>query len=220
MLTKRLKFSDTAFLAVYQPLMEAPDPTPLLQCCVDQFTHSASVVLENQRLRSELDRAAGMNSQLSALQEQNSAIKSRLEELELQQNPASLLNSSSSTVGYQSQPPEMLEKRYYEEREQDLLHQLSRANAQLRSQQTNFEHTINQLRNELQKASAGDASTAAAGSTGSHAAFDIVQLEREISELRSQCSTLERENKHLKLGSSIKRNSLIGDDEGTAENNT
>jgi DNA repair exonuclease SbcCD ATPase subunit len=188
--------------------MEAPDPTPLLQCCVDQFTNSAAVVLENQHLRSELDRSTNLLSQLNTIQEQNAAIKARLAELEKEN--ASLLNSGGGLQ--RSQPPEVLEKRYYEEREQDLLHQLSRANAQLRSQQTAHETALNQLRMEMQRVS--ETAPTSGGAINSGRALDIVQLEREISELRTQCATLERDNKQLKLGS-IKRHLANLDDEGT-----
>jgi homeobox protein cut-like len=75
-LSKRSKFSETAFNVVYKALYDAPDPALLLDGMLEQVTSSSSSQLEIQRLRNELRQ---YETEFQQLKNQDITIR-RLEE--------------------------------------------------------------------------------------------------------------------------------------------
>ncbi|KAI6045966.1 CASP C terminal-domain-containing protein [Pisolithus marmoratus] len=132
-LTRRSKVAESAFLNIYKVLAEAPDPYPLLETVVDQAiasTENASLNAEVASLKSELSR---LRSESSDLRRENSTLESTKRKLEvLETKMDDLINEKVSQKENELNATYDERMRNYEEREQDLVRQVSLHKTQLR----------------------------------------------------------------------------------------
>ncbi|THH03436.1 hypothetical protein EW145_g6255 [Phellinidium pouzarii] len=139
-LTKRSKTSENAFLSLYKRLAEAPDPFPLLDAAVEQ-TIKAS-------------QASQLEIELAKLRDENAALNRRLSDLPNLE--ATKRKAESRTQHLEDRMEDMLAERIsqkenelhatydeklrnYEDREKDLVRQLSLTQSQLRDLRTSNE---------------------------------------------------------------------------------
>lgn len=132
-LTRRSKVAESAFLNIYKVLAEAPDPYPLLENVVEQAiasTENASLSAEVASLKSELSRLRSENGDIRRENSTLEATKRKLEVLETKTddliNEKILQKENELNATYDER------MRNYEEREQDLVRQVSLYKTQLR----------------------------------------------------------------------------------------
>eukprot|EP00850_Spirogloea_muscicola_P010406 SM000061S19233 [mRNA] locus=s61:261247:266684:- [translate_table: standard] len=86
-LTKRAKFSENAFLNVYQKLYEAPDPVPALASATEASSRVGELEQDNRRMKQELEEfraeSAHLRNQQATvrrLEERNRLLEQQMEE--------------------------------------------------------------------------------------------------------------------------------------------
>ncbi|PAV18777.1 golgi membrane [Pyrrhoderma noxium] len=139
-LTKRSKTSENAFLSLYKKLAEAPDPYPLLDVAVEQTIKASQTSL--------------LESQLEKLKEENSALNQKLQELssvdaskkkletkvqQLESRMEDMITEKVSQKENEMHATYDEKLRNYEDREKDLIRQLSLSQTQLRDLRTSNE---------------------------------------------------------------------------------
>ncbi|KAI6157475.1 CASP C terminal-domain-containing protein [Pisolithus tinctorius] len=132
-LTRRSKVAESAFLNVYKVLAEAPDPYPLLEAAVEQAiasTENASLSAEVASLKSELSRLRSENGDLRRESSTLEATKRKLEVFETKMDDLIAEKVSQKENELNATYDERM--RNYEEREQDLVRQVSLYKTQLR----------------------------------------------------------------------------------------
>ncbi|KAI6098987.1 CASP C terminal-domain-containing protein [Pisolithus croceorrhizus] len=132
-LTRRSKVAESAFLNIYKVLAEAPDPYPLLETAVEQAmasTENASLSAEVASLKSELSRLRSENGDLRRENSTLETTKRKLEVLETKMDD--LINEKVSQKENELNATYDERMRNYEEREQDLVRQVSLYKTQLR----------------------------------------------------------------------------------------
>ncbi|KAK6921140.1 CASP, C-terminal [Dillenia turbinata] len=83
-LTKRAKFSENAFLTIYQKLYEAPDPYPALASIADQDLKISELESENRKMKVELEEFRAEAAHLKNQQATIRRLEERNRQLELQ----------------------------------------------------------------------------------------------------------------------------------------
>lgn len=185
-LSKKLKFCENSFLGVYHLLVEAPDPAPLLQSCLECYDQVKILVKErseNQRLRAALELSGHEVDQLRKdietekllRRSQVTSLESQLQKLQqTQQSQSEYVNESTAFLALESKCKQL------QEREQDLTWQLQRSQQEVR-----LLNTSNQ----------GDQTTRAETSmTSGHSSAEWEMLEQETRRLSDRCVTMESEN--------------------------
>ncbi|KIM69039.1 hypothetical protein SCLCIDRAFT_1208454, partial [Scleroderma citrinum Foug A] len=132
-LTKRSKVAESAFLNVYKVLAEAPDPYPLLEATVEQAIASAentSLNVEVATLKADVSRLRSENADLRRDNNTLETAKRRVEVLEAKMDDLILEKVSQKENEINATYDERM--RNYEEREQDLVRQVSLYKTQLR----------------------------------------------------------------------------------------
>ncbi|KLO05744.1 hypothetical protein SCHPADRAFT_1002727 [Schizopora paradoxa] len=151
-LTKRSKTSDNAFLSLYKKLAEAPDPYPLLEATVEHTIKAsktsqleeevAKLREENANLNRKLDGLSNLESAKKKADAQIQQLEERMDE-KISERVAQKENELSATYD------EKL--RNYEDREKDLVRQLSLAQKQLRDMKTSNETNQARLMDQSQR---------------------------------------------------------------------
>ncbi|KAF8628917.1 hypothetical protein AX15_003695 [Amanita polypyramis BW_CC] len=144
-LTKRSKTSENAFLNVYKVLAEAPDPYPLLEAAVDQTIKVAEATeheVELQRLREESMELRKRINDVTSVESAKRKLEVKMEDM-IQDKVLQRENELKATYD------ERL--RNYEEREQDLQHQIELTRNQLRDLRTSNESNQAKLLDQSQR---------------------------------------------------------------------
>ncbi|KAL5485305.1 hypothetical protein ACEPAI_7947 [Sanghuangporus weigelae] len=132
-LTKRSKISENAFLSLYKKLAEAPDPYPLLDAAVEQTikaSQASQLEAEVARLKEE---NAALNRKLSDLSNIESAKKKvETKAQQLEDRMEEMISEKVSQKENELHATYDEKLRNYEDRENDLVRQLSVAQSQLR----------------------------------------------------------------------------------------
>jgi homeobox protein cut-like len=181
-LTSRSKAAEAAFLGIYKALYEVPDPLPDLNAAV---ADRAEVARLNEKLRADrkdnialTERAAAatkLESRIAELETANTALAARVAE----EAKAQVELKQQQWAAAQVKAIEA-----YELREQELLHQLSVANAALHAQQASAD-TLKQQHNDtlaqidqLKNARAAGAEMVA--EDGERARAEVADLRRQV----------------------------------------
>lgn len=185
-LTKRGKFAETSFMNVYQALVEAPDPTPLLEASID----SVSAASEVSRL---VDENAALVNKLAKYADYEN-IKRKLMQVEMKAIETSAAKVNAKEVEMKAIIDE--KERHWAMKEAELNKQVQDARSQVKDLTANNE--VMQARLSAQSGdqlaeSIGDASAA-------QAAGRIAELELVASDLeRANRRTLEVEKRNVEL---------------------
>ncbi|KAI9496836.1 Golgi vesicle transport-related protein [Zychaea mexicana] len=188
-ITRRTKYSESSFLALYKVLADAPDPAPLFEAAVDQSVNNVELETaksENAKLRSELEEAQRQAQHVQSLEKANQELQQKLSKLE------SL--ADEKRVEELGQREEQMKQQYnekirsYKEREHDLQRQLNQALDQLTQLRHTHDDTQAQLLNHNQKY---DEEV-----VGKLAELDIVMMDLERA--NAKIVELERKNDDLR----------------------
>ncbi|GBG59515.1 hypothetical protein CBR_g38539 [Chara braunii] len=185
-LTKRAKFSENAFLTLYQKLYEAPDPVPALAPAAEASARVMELEQENRKFRQELEEfraeAANLRNQqvtVRRLEERNRQLEQRMEEkvkemVELKQRAMSEENQKSLET--------------LKEREELLHEQLRAAKESVHTMRRLHEYGQRQL---FQLRAKSDEDREAKQS-------ELNLLTEEVDRAQSRLTSLEREKEALK----------------------
>ncbi|KAI8391252.1 CASP C terminal-domain-containing protein [Radiomyces spectabilis] len=188
-ITRRTKFAENAFLALYKLLADAPDPAPLFEAAVDQsakLVDSQATQKENETLRSQLEEAEKRLAQLQHVEETNKDLQQKITQMEEKMK-------DKKTEDVQQKEQEMKQQfndkiTSYKEREHHLQRQLNQALDQLTQLRHTHDDTQAQLINHNQKY---DEEV-----VGKLAELDIVMMDLERA--NAKIMGLERKNDDLK----------------------
>ncbi|KAI5123047.1 hypothetical protein M0805_000482 [Coniferiporia weirii] len=132
-LTKRSKISENAFLSLYKKLAEAPDPFPHLEAAVEQTikaSQASQLERELSKLREENATLGRKLSDLSSVEAARKKAESKAQRLEDRMEEMLAERVSQKENELHATYDEKL--RNYEDREKDLVRQLSLTQVQLR----------------------------------------------------------------------------------------
>jgi homeobox protein cut-like len=202
-LTKRAKYSDSSFLALYKSLYEAPDPVAAISASIQQNNAGGGEVsalkLENQKLKQEVKES---DAELGSLKNQDIKIRQLEDQIE------NMGDKLDDDVDQKAEERTLELKREFEdqhaqtaEREQELLVQLSQAQESLlQAQQTNdlAQSELFELRQKMEQQQAAQESTMDLEDEDD---MRLNTLERENRELQVRVSTLTEERGRLKAAS-------------------
>ncbi|KAK6925232.1 CASP, C-terminal [Dillenia turbinata] len=195
-LTKRAKFSENAFLTIYQKLYEAPDPYPALASIADQDLKISELESENRKMKVELEE---FRAEAAHLKNQQATIR-RLEErnrqleLQMEEKVKEIVEIKQRSLAEENQKTLEVLK----EREQSLQDQLRQAKESVSTMQKLHELAQSQLF-ELRAQSEEDraakqSEVALLMDEVERAQTRLFSLEREKGLLRSQLQAANEEN--------------------------
>ncbi|KAI5082808.1 hypothetical protein GOP47_0002551 [Adiantum capillus-veneris] len=187
-LTKRAKFGENAFLAIYQKLYEAPDPAPALASAMELSSKVAELESENRKMKHELEEyrteAAHLRNQqatIRRLEERNRQLEQQMEE-----KVKEIVEMKQRTLAEENQ--KMLE--VLKEREQSLQDQLRAAKETVQNMQRLHEYGQSQLfefrAQSDEERAAKQAELNLLTDEVERAQTRLLSLEREKEQLRSQ----------------------------------
>ncbi|KAF9930662.1 hypothetical protein FBU30_000202 [Linnemannia zychae] len=133
-ITKREKATAQAFLAVYNALGQAPDPSKLLQVAADQTTkleEISALQAENTRLKEENASLHKQTANLRSLSSNTTKLQQRLTRLETKQEETIQEKVREKEQAFREEWEEKI--RTAKEREHDLQRQLNQAKDQLKT---------------------------------------------------------------------------------------
>ncbi|KAI9274670.1 Golgi vesicle transport-related protein [Phascolomyces articulosus] len=151
-ITRRTKYAESSFLALYKVLADAPDPAPLFEAAIDQSVNHVefeTIKNENIKLRAELEETVRKANHAQSLEKTNQELEQKLTKLES--------SADEKRVEELAQREEQMKQQYnekirsYKEREHDLQRQLNQALDQLTQLRHTHDDTQAQLLNHNQK---------------------------------------------------------------------
>ncbi|MCO5551843.1 hypothetical protein L7F22_005347 [Adiantum nelumboides] len=187
-LTKRAKYGENAFLAIYQKLYEAPDPVPALASATDLSSKVTELESDNRKMKHELEEyrteAAHLRNQQATvrrLEERNRQLEQQMEE-----KIKEIVEMKQRTLAEENQ--KMLE--VLKDREQSLQDQLRVAKETVQNMQRLHDYGQSQLfefraQSEEERA-AKQAELNLLTDEVERAQTRLLSLEREKEQLRSQ----------------------------------
>ncbi|KAL5528564.1 hypothetical protein ACEPAF_7700 [Sanghuangporus sanghuang] len=132
-LTKRSKISENAFLSLYKKLAEAPDPYPLLDAAVEQTIKASQASQLEAEVAKLKEENAALNRKLSDLSNIESAKKKvEMKAQQLEDRMEEMISEKVLQKENELHATYDEKLRNYEDREKDLVRQLSVAQSQLR----------------------------------------------------------------------------------------
>ncbi|KAL4074255.1 CASP C terminal-domain-containing protein [Scleroderma yunnanense] len=217
-LTRRSKVTESAFLNVYKVLADAPDPYPLLEAAVEQAIASAENALLNVEvatLKAEASRLRSENTDLRRDSGTLDTTKRRVEVLEAKMDDLILEKVSQKENELNATYDERM--RNYEEREQDLIRQVSLYKTQLRDLRLSNETNQARLLDASSKADQdlvsrlAEADMVLADLERANSRVAVVEGRNEV--LRAEIETLRAESESSAIVSSLQeRLSIIESD--------
>ncbi|KAI7852062.1 CASP C terminal-domain-containing protein [Circinella umbellata] len=187
--TRRTKYSESSFLALYKVLADAPDPAPLFEAAIDQSVNNVeleAIKKENTELRSDLEKAQRQANHVQSLEKANQELQQKLNKLESSADEKRIEELAQREEQMKQQYNEKI--RSYKEREHDLQRQLNQALDQLTQLRHTHDDTQAQLLNHNQKY---DEEV-----VGKLAELDIVMMDLERA--NAKIVELERKNDNLR----------------------
>ncbi|EJD02863.1 uncharacterized protein FOMMEDRAFT_156221 [Fomitiporia mediterranea MF3/22] len=151
-LTKRSKVSENAFLSLYKKLAEAPDPFPLLDAAVEQTikaSQASQLEAEVAKLKEENATLNRKVNDLSSIEAAKKKAETKAQQLEDRMEDLITERVSQKENELHATYDEKL--RNYEDREKDLVRQLSLAQTQLRDLRMSNESNQAKLLDQTQR---------------------------------------------------------------------
>ncbi|KAJ2078607.1 hypothetical protein H4R24_004358 [Coemansia sp. RSA 988] len=140
-LTKRMKFAETAFLKVFKPLSEAPDPEPFLQSLLEERRArraDGEQEKERDRLEARCETLEKENTQLQRqIREEQEPMAKRLRTLEESMDKEIKQQVEQRERELKEQTQDLMQ--HLKERESDLQRQLSATTRQLAQARSHFD---------------------------------------------------------------------------------
>ena len=194
-LTKRAKFSDGAFLALYKSMYEAPDPVTAINAALDEANMSkpriAALELETQKLQRELKEN---DKEFSTLKNQDVTIRKLEDELEeLKKSLAEKVKEAAGEEAKEIQQTFAAERQMFQDQQAKKDAEVMQAQSQLAESQRLQDDLQSKLFDLRTKLDEGEQARNSQYELESEASDMSAALSRENEELRVKLSSLTTE---------------------------
>ncbi|KAI9141172.1 CASP C terminal-domain-containing protein [Paraphysoderma sedebokerense] len=196
-LTKRSKFSETAFLDVFKSVSEAPDPAPLLSHALDQSSQVnelSSIEKQNKELRNEIENLNEQIQNLRIQEGQSAKLQSKLTHYETKMEELIRDKLAARETEIKAEYEE--KSRIFKDREHTLERQLDQAKQQLQLYLSTHEDVQAKLIDHSQKYSQ---EVAAKLAELEFVTSDLEKANRRINQLERELHLSRSENESIKL---------------------